>query len=274
VDIVLQKSKVEDYKQILLWLTHSLGWTCDPGNKTNTYNAQTQQAVSAFQVQYNTRFSAGLPTHGKVDRETWGAFFDVYMEELKHLMGTDEAGLKEVRKALSFLSCARIGCGENFPITPNRRANYKTPIDRRVEVLFFDPGEEPRMDCHAGGTCQPDQCELYDGTTYDFHYITPTPGPTPTPAPQDDTTPPAVTPPPDLQITVGSGVDSVPATDPAIVAFLAAASAIDDIDGQLPVSSDAPATFSMGATWVTFTATDSAGNTGAATAKLVINRSG
>ena len=83
-------------------------------------------------------------------------------------------------------------------------------------------------------------------------------------------TPPAVTPPFDLTISVPVGVNSVPATDPAIAAFLATVSAIDDIDGALPVTNNAPADFPMGATWVTFSATDSAGNTGTAKAKLTV----
>ena len=30
-----------------------------------------------------------------------------------------------------------------------------------MEVMFFEPGEEPVLDCHSGGKCNPDICELF-----------------------------------------------------------------------------------------------------------------
>lgn len=163
VDVALHKSKVEDYQQILLWLTHGLGWDCDPGGKTNVHDAQTKQAVKAFQEQYNDRFSASISEDGGVGKQTWGAFFDVYMQELRYALGTDEAGLAEAQQALRFMDCEAIGCGEEFPITPEREENYKSPIDRRVEILFFDPGEEPVVKCNAPrGAC----VELYEKKMY------------------------------------------------------------------------------------------------------------
>jgi len=163
VDIALQKSKVEDYQQILIWLTHGLGWDCDPGPKNNVHTAQTRQAVEAFQRQYNDRFSASIAVTGTVGAETWGAFFDVYMQELRYALGTDEAGLAEAQQSLRFMTCEAVGCGEEFPITPERAENYTSPIDRRVEILFFDPGEEPVVDCGAPrGAC----VELYEKKMY------------------------------------------------------------------------------------------------------------
>jgi hypothetical protein len=35
-------------------------------------------------------------------------------------------------------------------------------IDRRVEICFFDPGQEPRLACHPRrGQCLPDACEIF-----------------------------------------------------------------------------------------------------------------
>ena len=84
-----------------------------------------------------------------------------------------------------------------------------------------------------------------------------------------DTTPPVVTPPDELTMEANNS-DGLPATDPAISAFLSAATAEDDVDGSVPVSHDAPSTFEMGTTPVTFEATDSAGNTGTAVAMVTI----
>jgi hypothetical protein len=173
---VRRKSKVEDYQQILLWLTHSLGWDCDPGGKTNVHDTPTREAVANFQRQYNERFSANIDVDGGVGDQTWGAFFDVYMHELRFALGTDEAGQAEAQKALRFMKCEAIGCGEEFPITEDRKENYKTPIDRRVEILFFDPGEEPEVQCAAPrGAC----VELYEKKMYDVTPIEVEPLPLP-----------------------------------------------------------------------------------------------
>jgi hypothetical protein len=158
VDISLQKNKVEDYQQILLWLTHQVGWNCDPKNKNNINDADTRKAVEDFQREYNTRFNASIDVDGKVGKQTWGAFFDVYLEELKHALGTDDEGLQQAQQSLKYLPCESIGCGEDYPKTPDRQEFYKSAIDRRVEILFFDSGEEPILDCaKTGGICK----ELY-----------------------------------------------------------------------------------------------------------------
>ena len=83
-------------------------------------------------------------------------------------------------------------------------------------------------------------------------------------------TAPVVTAPAPITITVPQGTISVPATDPAIAAFLAGASADDTEDGQLSVSNDAPTDFPLGITTVTFSATDACGLTSTATSTVTI----
>ena len=63
-----------------------------------------------------------------------------------------------------------------------------------------------------------------------------------------------------------------PATDSVIQAFLSGATAIDSVDGDLTASitHDAPVQFPLGATIVTFSATDSASNPGTAQATVSI----
>ncbi len=56
----------------------------------------------------------------------------------------------------------------------------------------------------------------------------------------------------------------------AIAAFLAGASAVDNVDGTLPVANDGPTVFPLGETVVTFSATDAAGNLGTATASVTV----
>jgi hypothetical protein len=72
-------------------------------------------------------------------------------------------------------------------------------------------------------------------------------------------------------ITVSSGGSStLAATDPTISAFLGAASARDIVSGTIPVANNAPASFPLGTTTVTFTARDGAGNTVTNTSSVTV----
>ena len=87
--------------------------------------------------------------------------------------------------------------------------------------------------------------------------------------PQPDTNAPMVTPP--LNITVeAAGPSGTQATNASIAAFLEGATALDDVDGPVTVTNDAPPVFPLGPTTVTFSATDSAQNTDAAQATVTV----
>ncbi len=76
-----------------------------------------------------------------------------------------------------------------------------------------------------------------------------------------DAVPPALTIPDDLSI------EAIGVTTPAI---LGSATAIDLVDGSVTVTNDAPASFPVGITLVTYSATDLAGNIATATQKVTI----
>jgi peptidoglycan hydrolase-like protein with peptidoglycan-binding domain len=188
VGICVKKSRVEDYQQILKWLATSWGWACDPGKIDNILGPKTRAAVRAFQETYNRGapslpdgFKANITVDGIVGRQTWGAFFDVYMRALQLALEVDAPKLRAIQQGLRFVDPARktVGCGEHFPRSANPALNGQSSTgngarstagdaaDRRVEILFFDPGEEPRLDCHAGsGRCVPAACEIYNRRHY------------------------------------------------------------------------------------------------------------
>ena len=76
-----------------------------------------------------------------------------------------------------------------------------------------------------------------------------------------DTTPPVVTPPADV---------TVEASGPTTPVSLGSASASDDVDGSLTPTPDITGPFAVGATTVTWSATDGAGNTGTATQTVTV----
>ena len=187
-----KKNKVEDYQQILKWVYVTWGWTCDPGKVDNDLGDETKKAIRAFQRLYNAGtphlpegFHANISVDGEVGEQTWGAFFDVYMVVLKLILETDDAGLQAKRKSLTFVNDAvkTVGCGEthaNVPdiIGPSSTAGREqhralARIDRRVQVLFFYPGEEPLLDCHpSDGSCIKEQCEIYFKHFFRFELLT------------------------------------------------------------------------------------------------------
>lgn len=174
------KNQIEDIQQILKWISFNFQYDCDPGEVNNSMNTETKSAILNFQKRYNidfvdlkihqNRFSrtfTKIDEDGKVGKQTWGAFFDMYTLELLIVMGIDEDGLNEKRTNLDFVEKKKpnpapiIGCGENFPASEAKTEN-ENPVDRRVEILFFDEGEEPELKCHPQKfNCIKSKCDLY-----------------------------------------------------------------------------------------------------------------
>jgi len=85
-----------------------------------------------------------------------------------------------------------------------------------------------------------------------------------------DQTAPVVTAPANLTVAA-TGPSGIAASDPAIVTFLAGASATDNVDGPIAtIANDTPGSLLVRVTTVTFSATDIAGNTGTAPATVTV----
>lgn len=182
------KYKVEDVQQILKWISFNFQYDCDPGKITNEMNTETENALLNFQKRYNIDFVTlnihqnrfehvftKIKEDGKMGKQTWGAFFDMYMLELLITLGIKESGLFALRDRLQFVKKAHsnpaptIGCGENFPAS-GATTEEQNPVDRRVEILFFDDGEEPKLECHPRKyNCIKSKCDLYPKDVFYKH---------------------------------------------------------------------------------------------------------
>lgn len=163
--------KTEDYQLIFKWVASIYGWDCDPGKVDNVQGPKTTQATMNFQERYNLEFDGSIAKNGVVGVQTWGAIFDVYMDMLTNLLETDDDGVAALRSGVKFLGPKVVGCGENFPIEAPRKNNYRSRVNRRVEILFFDPGQEPKLDCHPGDACKAILCETYNPKMYKFKHL-------------------------------------------------------------------------------------------------------
>lgn len=179
------KHQTEDVQQILKWISYVFKWDCDPGEKTNKSNPETEKALLNFQKTYNSEFVkqelykekflrtfSKIDEDGKLGKQTWGAFYDMYILELLNQMFITEPELTTLRAKLNYVKktpnhpAPIVGCGENFPASGSTSEN-ENAVDRRVEILFFDSGEEPLLKCHPGKfNCIKSKCDLYNSETY------------------------------------------------------------------------------------------------------------
>ena len=173
VGIALKKNRIKDYKLYLAWTASRWGWLCSTGEFEEEANEDTEAAVKSFQIAYNKYFDKSITEDGIVGRQTWGAFFDVFMRELQFVLETDEEGLKQYRSKLKWVdeSYKAVGCGEQFPIEAPRRDEYYSATNRRVELLFFEPSKKPSLNCRSGNKHDKSKCEVYDSRIYRYDYI-------------------------------------------------------------------------------------------------------
>ncbi|MEO7037230.1 MAG: OmpA family protein [Polyangiaceae bacterium] len=162
---------VSDYKQILSWLARAFPGifaACEPG-AIDENAASGVQFVRAFQTAYNdnkaslgldAKTTADLQTDGAIGPKTWGGIFDCYEFALQQELGTDADGLQALRDRLAFADPQHesLGFSEYFPIEELGVDNFRSQTNRRVELLFFEPGEEPDL-AHAAD--DPETSDLY-----------------------------------------------------------------------------------------------------------------
>lgn len=158
------KHTTADVQQIVHWARETFGWECDPGPVDDKAGPKTKAGVEAFQERYNQAFDPSISVDGIVGPQTWGAVFDCYDFAQAQYLGTDAEGLARRRAGLTFLTPPFVGCGEHHPIEAVGKDVYRSDVNRRVEVVFFDPEEVPELTCHASdGACDPGACPLYAG---------------------------------------------------------------------------------------------------------------
>lgn len=159
------RHKTADIKQILASFARSfadLGFDCAPKKVDDNPD---KYSVKKFQEVYNQNLdafgsSAALTPSGTVDSATWGAFFDCYELALQRELSEDASGIAELRSKLVFADDERraLGFGEHFPIEELGVDQFRSQTNRRVEILFFPPGEAPDL-AHAQN--DPETTELY-----------------------------------------------------------------------------------------------------------------
>lgn len=165
------RHKTEDYQLILKWLARTRAWACDPGGIDGKTGPNTQKGLDGFRKAFNAEHKGSLATGGGIALADWKAFYTCYDQCLAQLAGCKPDELAAKRKALKYLDPAAIGCGESWPVDGVGVDGFKCETNRRVELLFFDQKEAPKLDCHAGGGCAKDKCKLYAEGYYKAEHV-------------------------------------------------------------------------------------------------------
>jgi outer membrane protein OmpA-like peptidoglycan-associated protein len=175
------RHKPRDVNQILSWAARELkdlGFdACDPGQITDFVSSA---KVLSFQNAYNANQAtlssdplvSPLDPDGDFGEFTWGAVFDCYELALQRELGEDAAGVQVLRDRLKFADPDHesLGFGEHFPIEELGVDEFRSQTNRRIEILFFDQGEEPDL-LHAAE--DPETSELYLPGNYEHTALPP-----------------------------------------------------------------------------------------------------
>jgi hypothetical protein len=153
VENSMSRTSVEDKQRIVKHFGRRRRWGCDPGDINGEDSETTREAVRCLQSHFNEDFGASLEVDGKFGRETWGAVFDLYMNELAQLLETTVEGLDAFRQELRFAIAEHptITCGERIPVDEPQRDDFRSSTNRRVEVLFFHVSDTPDLTAHLPG---------------------------------------------------------------------------------------------------------------------------
>jgi Raf kinase inhibitor-like YbhB/YbcL family protein len=160
-----------DVTQIFEWAANAFGFACKP---TTLLAAPSDERYHQFRMSFNAWVdardpvvetdsrsnAAKLPDRGRLDKSIWGAIFDLYEYDLRVETEEMASGVNALRNKLVWVDKSRqtMGFGEKFPVDNLAKDDFRSQSNRRVEILMFDPGEEPDL---AAAESNPEGTELY-----------------------------------------------------------------------------------------------------------------
>jgi hypothetical protein len=128
-----------------------------------------RQARAEFRRRCDELLGTELEQGVKQNPDDWAAIFDLYDIAVAGYLECEPQNLAALRGALAFADLAIVGCGEHWPVVSQAQDGVAEQLNRRVEVMFFQPGERPEQ--HGGD--EPPGDELHASGRYQHVRLTP-----------------------------------------------------------------------------------------------------
>ncbi|KIG17339.1 hypothetical protein DB30_03396 [Enhygromyxa salina] len=151
-----------DFKRVHRWAAERFAWATDPGSLGNEWNDAARRARAEFRRRCNELLGTELAQGVKQNVNDWLAIFDLYDVAVSRYLECEPRHLPALRAAISFAEPAIISCGEHWPVVMPDQDGVTERLNRRVEVMFFQPGELPAQ--HGGE--DPPGDEIYASGRY------------------------------------------------------------------------------------------------------------
>lgn len=158
--------RVEDWQQVLGWASSVKGWACDPGPPDGKAGPNTNKALAELRRRWAEERGQPEPT-GEVSAADWGAFYDLMDEVLAQVIAEDREALAARRAQLPVHALEpAVGCGDAWPPDRVRIEDHVPAAADRVDLLFFQEKDLPRLECHTEPACAWKRCDVYRKSKY------------------------------------------------------------------------------------------------------------
>jgi outer membrane protein OmpA-like peptidoglycan-associated protein len=153
--------RVEDWQQVLAWISSVKGWKCDPGPADGKAGPNTKKALAEHRARWAEATGQPAPS-GEVGAADWASFYDAYDALLVQLTGEEAAALAQRRAGLPLVERPSVGCAGSWPTAKTRIRDHAPTCAERVDLLFFAEADVPVLACHpVDQPCAPNACDLY-----------------------------------------------------------------------------------------------------------------
>jgi len=136
VDLAAEYGSPADVQRMLAYLASEHQWPTDPGRTDGELDEGSEAAVRSFQYSFNVHYDEEIEEDGKITRETLGALFDVFYEELSLLC--EAVGVEDLTTVASRLQDDHVlGAGIVHCDDPKFAEASNEVGQRRIDLILI-----------------------------------------------------------------------------------------------------------------------------------------
>jgi len=136
VDLAAEHGSPADVQRMLTYLADEHQWPTDPGRTDGELDEGSEAAVRSFQYSFNLHYDKEIEEDGTITRETLGALFDVFYEELSLLC--EAVGVEDLATVASRLQDDHVlGVGIEHCDDPKFSESSDEGGQRRIDLILI-----------------------------------------------------------------------------------------------------------------------------------------